>query len=172
MLLRYFLRIKKASLKQLESSLALSRNIPDQALLSCLRRSVQQVQQVQQVQHVHRTDQFIDLFHSFTRRSVCLPMTIDTPIREIPQIEGLLCSWLPHGERVFLYIVEGKGVLIKTENNQNILRGTLPQTFLNVQNKPHHNTICDGILVLEKKTKPSFSSPTSLRCPDYQWNVA
>ena len=47
---------------------------------------------------------------------------------------------------------------IKTENNQNILRGTLPQTFLNAQNKPHHNTICDGILVLEKYFLSQFES--------------
>ena len=149
---QYLLRTKKATIHELDSLLTLSKNIPNANLLAQLRSF-----------NVHSTN-WIQRFHSFTRHSPCLPMKIDSPLSTLPSEGESMCSWLPRGERVFFYVENGNGVLIKTENGVNSVRCILPQTFMDAKNHPHNHTLCDGILVNEKKAESSHSTSFASGC--------
>ena len=55
------------------------------------------------------------VFHSFStliKQPFCSPMKVNAAMSELPKGAQLMCSWLPKGQRVFLYIVNGKGYLV------------------------------------------------------------
>ena len=60
----------------------------------------------------HPEDPILRSFSALIKQPFCSPMKVNATVSEVPKDAQLMCSWLPKGQRVFLYIVNGKGYLV------------------------------------------------------------
>lgn len=108
----YFLRALKLHLSEINKALPLDTRTL-YSMFSCIVFRDSSFSKSFHPQPQKNADlQLLHSFVSLTKHPFCSPMKPNPPIHELPKETQFLCSWLPKGEHVFLYIVNGKGVLV------------------------------------------------------------
>ena len=76
-------------------------------------------------------------------------MQIEPALPSLPDGD-LVCTWQPHGERLFLFVKGGHGVLIRCTSGKYQLLSYLPHTFRSASGALHENSLCEAVLVNEE----------------------